>query len=630
MRRLIDFYRLQIQVMRDWRPSTGSRLRRLISTLVVSVIAFGFAVWLTPGVDLKSGAGAFTTALLAAIVLGLLNILVRPAFIAIFATVSVIAVVIATLVFQVLSFLVLPAFVGGLDVSGIVPALIASFVYAIVTTVIVAIFSISSDDSYYSILVQQLSARQKGVIRTDRSPGCVIVQIDGLAHPMLHPPDPGRPRAVISRLGHARPDAPRGSWTALLPSRPRPPARPASCTATTTASRPSAGTRRRHGRMIVSNHPEDAVESRGAGSRNGEGLLSNNGASIGNLFSGDAARSYITMGTIKTRAQGLGKSQTFLLVLRQPVQLPRARSSLRQAEVGQGVRPGATARDGPGSSPGCIAAAAVPDRRAPPPTSSSAICPPSLVIEEMYARHARHLRRLHRLRRDRPPQRARARRERSMRSTASTRRSARLARRPPRTRRGRTEFVVLSDHGQTLGATFLQRYGKTLGDVVRGLMGTGATVEESAARVEEWGPTNAFLSELTQAKGVSGGIARSALRSQTTDGVVELGPAGADEAEGQARRDCRAGQTTRPDCHRVGQPRPDLLPTAARASHARNAGRDLPRARRQARCASGGRRAADPIRGPRRARGRSLGDQLPRREPHRGRRSRRPVRRSVA
>ena len=97
-------------------------------------------------------------------------------------------------------------------------------------------------------------------------------------------------------------------------------------------------------------------------------------------------------------------------------------------------------------------------------------------------------------------------------------------------------FIVLSDHGQTLGATFLQRYGKTLGDVVQGLMGSDAKVEEDASRVEEWGQTNAFLSELTQTKGVSGGLARTALRSQTTDGVVELGPSGADDAEADKPR----------------------------------------------------------------------------------------------
>ncbi len=93
------------------------------------------------------------------------------------------------------------------------------------------------------------------------------------------------------------------------------------------------------------------------------------------------------------------------------------------------------------------------------------------------------------------------------------------------------KFVIVSDHGQTLGATFLQRYGKTLGDVIRELMAGEAKLEEATARVEEWGQTNAFLSELTQTKGVSGGIARTTLRSQTSDGVVALGPAETDKSE---------------------------------------------------------------------------------------------------
>ena len=69
--------------------------------------------------------------------------------------------------------------------------------------------------------------------------------------------------------------------------------------------------------------------------------------------------------------------------------------------------------------------------------------------------------------------------ERSTRSTAST--GSRRSRRPSRDAPRPYRFVVLSDHGQTLGATFLQRYGKTLQDVVRELMGGGATVARRPA-----------------------------------------------------------------------------------------------------------------------------------------------------
>ena len=107
-------------------------------------------------------------------------------------------------------------------------------------------------------------------------------------------------------------------------------------------------------------------------------------------------------------------------------------------------------------------------------------------------------------------------------------------------------FVVVSDHGQTLGATFLQRYGKTLGDVIRELMGSAATLEQATGRVEEWGQTNAFLSEVTQTKGVTGSLARTALRSQTEDGVVGLGPTGEEPGPGDASRKAEAPEE-RPD-----------------------------------------------------------------------------------
>ncbi len=87
-------------------------------------------------------------------------------------------------------------------------------------------------------------------------------------------------------------------------------------------------------------------------------------------------------------------------------------------------------------------------------------------------------------------------------------------------------------------------------------MGTDATVEEDASSGEEFGQTNAFLSELTQVKGVSGGIARTALRSQTTDGVVDVGSTAA------------AGADADKSSGHVRSPRPRIVPTWSRSRRA--------------------------------------------------------------
>ena len=84
------------------------------------------------------------------------------------------------------------------------------------------------------------------------------------------------------------------------------------------------------------------------------------------------------------------------------------------------------------------------------------------------------------------------------------------------------KFIVLSDHGQSLGATFKQRYGKSLGEVVRDLMSGRATLIQAKTQGEGSTFVNSFLSEITRSKGVGPAVARAALPNSTTDGVVDL------------------------------------------------------------------------------------------------------------
>jgi len=515
MRRLIDFYRLQVGVLRSWRPEGGSRARRILATLIVSVLSVGGAVFVTPGVDLRPGAPVFGTLLLAAIGLAVLNVVVRPVFLALFAGISAVAVAVATLVFQVLSFMALPLFVRDLAVSGWLPALVASFAYAIVNTIVTAIFSISSDDSYFATLLQQLAASRGDVIRTGQ-PGLVVVQIDGLSQPVLARQLRGGRVPHLARWlrsGRYR----LSGWEALLPSQ-------------TSASQ--AGIlhgnndgipafrwyEKESGRTMVSNRPSDAAEIVRRVS-NGEGLLSNDGASVANLVTGDAARAYVTMASIREPGQGIGQSRTFYSFFASPYNylgtLVRSAGEVAKEliQARREARAGIVPRMNRGMP--------YPFLRAVTNVALRDLAT-SLVIEEMYrgtpvvyvdytdydeiAHHS-------------GPERGETldALDGVDRSIATLEKAAASAARP-------YLFVVLSDHGQTLGATFRQRYGITLGELVRELMGGDAKVEEATARVEEWGLTNAFLSELTHADGISARLARTALRSQAAD-VVTLGPA---------------------------------------------------------------------------------------------------------
>ena len=84
-------------------------------------------------------------------------------------------------------------------------------------------------------------------------------------------------------------------------------------------------------------------------------------------------------------------------------------------------------------------------------------------------------------------------------------------------------IVVVSDHGQSQGATFKDRYGATLAEVIEGLMGGGSASPGGAEQGEGWGPVNALLSEIRSRPGVAGRVASSVLESRTVDGAVDMG-----------------------------------------------------------------------------------------------------------
>jgi len=211
MSRLIGFYGTQLRVLWEWRGGPWALVRRLILTFAVAIVSFLVTAWLMP----RFTVDGFSSAALAVILLSLFNAAVRPVVLALAAPVSLILVGILVLVLQVVSFVVVVQWAPGVHVDGFGTALIASFVYAIVNTILTAVLGVDRGGSYYGLLVQRLLV-QRSQGHTDK-PGLVIVQIDGLAHPILA----GRMRAgsVNTMAGLVRDGSHKLSkWEAILPS----------------------------------------------------------------------------------------------------------------------------------------------------------------------------------------------------------------------------------------------------------------------------------------------------------------------------------------------------------------------------------------------------------------------------
>jgi len=84
-------------------------------------------------------------------------------------------------------------------------------------------------------------------------------------------------------------------------------------------------------------------------------------------------------------------------------------------------------------------------------------------------------------------------------------------------------LVVLSDHGQTQGAPFRQRYGQTLEELVHGALARGE-VYAPAAIDEAWGNVGAVLADASEEPSVGGRTLARVTRSRSVDGTVALGP----------------------------------------------------------------------------------------------------------
>ena len=509
LRRLRDFYLVQVDLIVRWRPGRRALLQHVGVSFVVAFISLGAMAVAVEGIRVRDPvAGA-----LAVVAFWAFNLLVRPVILALFAPISTVLLVIVAVILQVAAILVLEPLVPGVKVESITAAFIGSLVFALVNTLLTALFSISEDDSHFGALVRRLRMQRADSIRTT-VPGLVIVQIDGLSHDLLKQQVHAGRAPTMSRW--IRSGTHRlARWDVLLPSQ-------------TSASQ--AGImhgrndgipafrwwEKERGRLLVSNHPQDAAEI-AARVSDGQGLLAEGGASINNLLSGDAPRCYLTMATIRAPRGGLGESQAFAWFFLSPYNYMHTIVRF----IGEMAKELFQARRQrrAGVEPRMNRGFPYPFLRATTNVVLRALGT-SLVLEEMYrgtpviyidftdydeiAHHS-------------GPERPDAldALDGVDRVLGTFAKAAADAARPYR-------FVVLSDHGQTLGATFKQRFGETLEEVVRGLMQQGSYVAAATAQAEERGPIDTMAAELARSGSVAGRLTRAVMARHSTDAGAPL------------------------------------------------------------------------------------------------------------
>jgi uncharacterized membrane protein YvlD (DUF360 family) len=434
---------------RDVRPPV--RPARLIFSWLVGAVAVFLAAALLPGLDLGSPAEA----VLVALALAAINAVLPPLVAALRLPYTVATTLLLVLLVNVLAFRLIDGWTdNALEVGGFGAALVAALVVAAIAMALQEVLGANDDDLYSLRVTQRLARRTTQRVQTD-VPGIVFLEIDGLAKPILQRAmrDGNAPELAqwVADGTHRLVE-----WETDLSSQTG--ASQAGILLGSNEDIPAfRWVEKERGTMMVCSNPDDCAEIEARHST-GDGLLAQDGASRGNLLSGDADHVLMTVSRVSAEKRANpgyrpffanGNNVTRVLVLfiwevvlelvaarRQAgrnVQ-PRGHRGLRYAFLRGGV---------------CVFVRDV--------TAYTVIFDMLCGRPAVYATFASYDEVAHHSGLERPDTLEALRK--LDRQFGRIARASKYASRPYR-------IVVLSDHGQTQGATFKQRNGYALEDLV--------------------------------------------------------------------------------------------------------------------------------------------------------------------
>jgi hypothetical protein len=477
------------------RPRTGLHLgdiARLVVVGLVSSAALALADLLLQNLTAQTPWVYFVVTAVA----GLLGLVFRPALALVAARIGWVAVVLAGLVGQALLVYAAIWIVPGINAT-FWSAFWASWIVAVFATAAAWLGSAGTDDAFTVSLMRR---RIKAVPVADPEvDGVVFVQLDGVAFPVLRWAIQAGAVPTVRRWVTSG-DYVLREWTAQLPC--TTPASQLGILHGTVAGVPAFRWYDRElGRVLIANRPDDAaiIEQRAT---TGAGLLADDGLALGNLFTGDAPRAVLTMSRLGGGRGSAVARQTFAWFLTNPNGFTRglvrtiAELAKERWQAARQHRLDVLPRVHRGWTYAALRAATNVLQR----DLNTAV-----VAEEMrkgtksiYVDYVDYDEIAHHAGMFRPESLAAL--DGLDRVLGTLERLATQAAR-------RYHIVVLSDHGQSQGRTFRDRFGTDLGELCTELM--KEEVASLDASVEDWGRADS-LAEGLAGRGISGRAARRA------------------------------------------------------------------------------------------------------------------------
>ncbi len=485
---------------------------RALVTGAIEVAALLAMDAVLPGLTLSR----WETAIWVVAAIAALNALLRPLILLLAVNLPLLLFGVLTLSLNAIVVVLVGLLVPGFDLQTPWDGFVVALGLSVANTVFTGLLSINDEDSFYRYVVRHIARRRLPRADRDRG-GTIVIQIDGLAEPILRRALARGLMPTLARWLEA------GShrlvrWECDVPSMTS--SGQAGILHGNNANIPAFRWYEKESRrLFVSNHPADArlLDERQS---TGHGLLREDGSSLGNIFRGGAARSVLTMSALTDHGGSLRvRPRDFYSYLANPYNLYRALTGM-VAEIvveyweawQQRLRNVQPRMHRGGAYPFLRAVTNVFMRDATV----------WLVVDDMYA--ARLVSYCDLLGYDEVAHHAGPESDDALRVLRGLDRQIAALESAARGAPRHYELVVLSDHGQSYGATFRQRYGLTLGELIHQILRGEESVHQASGHGEGWAHLNAVLSEIVRGEGVTGDGARRLLGRRQADGYVDLGP----------------------------------------------------------------------------------------------------------
>ena len=505
------------QVPTEGEIDTGFRslARHAVAVVLVETAAIFLLAWILPGFRVDGVGGAVATAL----VIGFLNSLVWPLISRLSLKLTVATLGLAGLVLNAVIVAAVLLALPWLKVDGMFEAILITILLTIVTSIAGAILAFDDDSLWYLETVKRIQRRRHEVEESEE-PGTIFFEIDGLAHEVLMRALTNGNAPTLSkwvRAGSHRLEVWETDWSSQT----------GACQAGILHGNNSDMPAFRWwdktlGRPMVTNHPKDAAEIERRQS-DGDGLLADRGASRANILSGDAPHCQLTMSTVLNPREGsLGSD--YAAYFARPFAVVKTAAGTAAEIVSERISAIRARRAGvdPAIKRSSIYAVMRAWATVIQLDLQVAVVTADILSGRpvVYTTFLAYDEVAHHSGIERPETLSALRRV--DRAIGRIVKSAAIAPRPYR-------FVVLSDHGQSQGETFLDRYGKTLDDLV-GQLATGAEVGVPEGEDEASSYLKASLKEASEDESITG-RAIKATAGERIDTALEVRPPGAKATE---------------------------------------------------------------------------------------------------